>query len=229
MRRAGGGQRTVRLLLALAGAALLVAILAQVFLPGIAASRISSRVGRYGKVESVKVHAWPAVELLWGSADSVSVRARSLDLSPAQAAKLLWEGRGVNSMQLAASSIQVGPVRLSDARLRKHGSSVSAEAVIDDANVRAALPPGFHVQLLGSEAGRVRVRASGGLFGVGATVTALAAPSEGRLVVHPLGALLEGVTLILFSDPHVHVEGVGASVRTTSPPSYRLTMSARLR
>jgi hypothetical protein len=47
--------------------------------------------------------------------------------------------------------------------------------------------------------------------------------------VHPLGLLLGGVTLTLFSDPHVYVEGVGASLRSRSPPSYRLTMSARLR
>jgi hypothetical protein len=229
MRRVGGGQRTIRLLLAVVAAGLLVLVLAQVFGPRIAANRISSRVGRYGTVESVHVRAWPAVELLWGSADSVSVRARSLSLSPAQAARLLWEGRGVHSMRLAASSLRLGTVRLGEARLRKHGSSLSAEAVIGEADVRAALPPGFHVQLLGSEAGQVRVRASGGLFGVGATVPAVAAPSDGRLVVHPLGLLLGGVTLTLFSDPHVFVEGVGASVRSASPPSYRLTMSARLR
>lgn len=229
MRRVGGGQRTIRLLLALVAAALLVLVLAQVFGPGIAADRISSRVGRYGKVVSVHVRAWPAVELLWGSADSVSVRAKSLSLSPAQAAKLLWEGRGVHSMQLAASTLRIDTVRLGEASLRKHGSSLSAEAVIGEADVKAAMPPGFHVQLLGSEGGQVRVRASGGLFGVGATVPALAAPSDGRLVVHPLGLLLGGVTLTLFSDPHIYVEGVGASLRSPSPPSYRLTMSARLR
>ena len=46
--------------------ACLVLALAQVLLPRIAASRISSRVGRYGTVQSVSVKAWPAVELLWG-------------------------------------------------------------------------------------------------------------------------------------------------------------------
>ena len=54
---------------------MLVLALAQVLLPRIAASRISSRVGRYGKVQSVSVSAWPAVELLWGSVDSVRVAA----------------------------------------------------------------------------------------------------------------------------------------------------------
>jgi hypothetical protein len=35
--------------------------------------------------------------------------------------------------------------------------------------------------------------------------------------------------LTLFSDPHVYVEGVGASVLGESPARYRLTMTARLR
>ena len=229
MRRLGGGQRRTRLLLGLVAAALLLLLLAQVFGPGIAASRIASRVGRYGALESVEVRAWPAVELLWGSADSVTVRARRLSLSPAQAADLLWEGRGVDSVKLSASSVMIGPLRLSDARLQKQGSSLSAEAVTGEADVRAALPPGLHLELLGSEAGSVHVRASGGLFGVGSTVQALAAASAGRLVVQPLGLLAQGLTVTLFSDPHVYVEGVGASVRSGSPPSYRLRMSARLR
>ena len=51
-------------------------------------------MGKYGTVESVSVKAWPAVKLLWGSADSVTVSAGSLSMSPAQTAKLLWEARG---------------------------------------------------------------------------------------------------------------------------------------
>ena len=54
---------------------MLLLVLAQLLLPRIAASRISSRVGRYGTVQSVSVSAWPAVELLWGHADSVRVKA----------------------------------------------------------------------------------------------------------------------------------------------------------
>ena len=49
---------------------------------GIAASRISSRVGRYGKVQSVSVSAWPAVELLWGHADSVHGAGREPRAEP---------------------------------------------------------------------------------------------------------------------------------------------------
>ena len=57
----------------------------------------------------------------------------------------------------------------------------------------------------------------------------MAGASEGKLVAHPLGFLIEGLRLTLFADPHVYVEGVGASVAGEQPLSYRLSMSARLR
>ncbi|HTW43184.1 MAG TPA: LmeA family phospholipid-binding protein [Solirubrobacteraceae bacterium] len=212
-----------------AGAVVVVLALAQVLLPRLAASRISSRVGRYGKVESVSVSAWPALKLLWGDANSVRVRAKSLSLSPAQAAGLLWEGRDVASMDLSAQSVQLESLHLTDASLQQRGSALHAQALVSEAAVQAALPTGFGVRLLRSEDGRVEVRATGGLFGVGASVNALALASDGKLVAHPVGFLVEALQLTLFSNPHVYVEGVGASVAGEDPLSYRLTMSARLR
>jgi hypothetical protein len=218
-----------RLALLLAGGAVLLLGLAQLFLPRIAASRISSRLGRYGTVESVSVSAWPAVKLLWGSADSATVRAGSLGLSPAQTAKLLWEARGLSRISMTAASVREGPLRLSGVSFRKRGQALFAEGRISAADVRSALPEGLEVQLLSSEGGEVEVKAAGGLFGVRASVDAVAAPSDGKLVVHPVGALLSGLQLTLFSDPHVYVRGVGARVDPSQPSSYRLTMSASLR
>ena len=80
--RGGTAGRKLRLLAYVAGGVVLLLALAQLLLPRIAASRISSRVGRYGKVQSVSVSAWPALKLLWGKADSAQVRAGSLSLSP---------------------------------------------------------------------------------------------------------------------------------------------------
>jgi hypothetical protein len=232
MRRDGGriqGALARRIALALAGAVVALLVLAQIVLPRIAANRISSRVGRYGKVVSVHVTAWPAVKLLWGRADSATVRARQLRLSPAQSAKLLWEGRGVSRIDVQAASAQEGPLRLTAVRLRKRGDKLSAQALASAADVQAALPPGFQVQLLGSARGQVEVRASGGLFGLGASVDAVAEADAGKLVAHPRG-LLEGLGLTLFSDPHVYVEGVGA--HAVSGPrgasAYLLSMSASL-
>jgi hypothetical protein len=213
----------------LAGGTALALALVQVLLPRIAASRISSRVGRYGTVESVHVSAWPAVTLLWGSADSVTVRAGHLKLSPEQTAQLLWEARGASTMEVTASSLQEGPLRLGDAILHKHGEALTAQARMTAAEVRAALPEGLDVKLLSSEHGEVRVRASGALFSVKTSVDAVAGAIDGRLIAHPLGILLSGLRLTLFSDPHVHVEGVGASIDGRRPRVYELTMRASLR
>jgi hypothetical protein len=219
-------RRGVRIALWLAGGIVVLLGLAQVFLPKLAASKISSRVGRYGSVDSVHVSAWPAIELLWGHADSVTVRASRLRVSPSQTAKLLDETSGVQHLDLTAASATEGPLPVSGVRLHKRGKQLSAQAFVSEADVQAALPPGFAVQLLGSQDGQVEVRASGGLFGVGASVNAVALASEGKLIVHPRGLLIEALRLTLFSDPRVYVEGVGAA---RSGAGYELSMEARLR
>jgi LmeA-like phospholipid-binding len=228
MRLRGASASRPRLALLLAGGLVLALALVQVLLPRIAAGRISSRVGRYGHVSSVSVSAWPAVKLLWGSADSVRVRAGSLAVEPAQVASLLSEAAGAASMDVSAARVQLGSLRLTDAILHKRGAEMSARALATQSAVQAALPAGFGVRLLRSGHGRVEVQATGALFGVGASVNAVAGARDGKLIAHPVG-LLEGVRLTLFSSPHVYVQGVGASVHGEQPLSYMLTMSARLR
>jgi hypothetical protein len=215
----------------LAGAIALVLVLAQLLLPRIAADRVRARVGKYGTVESVSVSAWPAVELLWGTVGSVKVRAKSLQISPAQTAKLLWEARGVQRMDVTVDSVREGPLQLHDASFKKHGDALQGQAWIAKADVKAALGEGFEVRLQGSGAGQVEVRVGGGLFGVNTSVDAVARAQEGKLVVHPLGFLLEGLKLTLFANPHVRVEGVGAIAVTGrgGVAGYRLTMKASLR
>ena len=74
------------------------------------------------------------------------------------------------------------------------------------------------------------MRASGGLFGVGASVDAVARRERRQAGGASAGAAVGGLQLTLFSDPHVYVEGVGASVEDRPAAlSYRLTMRASLR
>lgn len=230
MRLARGTRGSRRLLLALAAALALLLVLAQLLLPRLAADRISSRVGRYGAVNSVSVSAWPAIELLWGHADSVQVGAAHLALEPGQAATLLSEASGVARMDLRAQSVAIGKLALTDATLRKRGAQLQASALVTEAAAQAALPAGLEdVRLLRSEQGAVEVQVRGSLFGFGASVDVLAQPREGELIAHPLGLLAGALTLTVFSSPHVYVEAVAASPQPTQPPSYRLAISARLR
>jgi DUF2993 family protein len=229
MRRDGGSGRTIRLLAWAAGGVLLLLALLQLLLPRIAASRISARIGKYGHVDSVNVSAWPALELLWGDADSVHVRAGRLELGARQLSSLLGEAHGAHDLDVSATEVRLGTLSLSGARLTKRGRALSATALASEASVRAALPPGLGVQLLSSQDGQVKVRASGGLFGVSASVDAVALASEGKLIAHPLGFLIEGLRITLFADDHVRVTGVGASVASEQPRVYRLTIAAELR
>jgi hypothetical protein len=215
---------------ALAGGIVLVLLLAQFLLPGIAANRISTRLSRYGKVESVSVEAFPALKLLWHDADSVTVRATSLKLTPAQTASLLWEARGLNHIDLTASSMTEGPLRLRDVSVHKRAKSLTAQAQMNTTDATGAPSEGFGLQLLGSEGGQVKVRASGGLFGVGGSVDAVVLASDGKLVARPVGFPLDALTLTLFSEPHVHVAGVGVRAVSGSgrAPGYQLAIRANL-
>ncbi len=208
---------------------LVLLALAQLVLPSIAADRISSRVGRYGHVDSVSVSAWPAVELLWGHADSVKVHARALRMSPAQSVDLLAQGRGVSRIDARVDELREGSLRLTDATLRKRGSALHAQGTVSAADAAAALPAGVGVSLIGSRGGAVEVRVTGGLFGVGAAVDAVAQAGEGRLIVHPTGVLLGALRLTLFADPRIAVEGVEAGALGGAEAGYRLGMSASLR
>ena len=230
--RAGRGGKAARIALGVVGAVVVLLVLAQLFLPRIAANRVRSRVEKYGTVKSVAVKAWPAVELLWGDAESVHVQARSLELSKAQVAKLLGEAHGVRSILASAESVKVGPLQLYDASLQKHGDALTGTAWASRADVMKALGEGFEVQLRSSGAGRVQISVAGGLFGVKAGVEAVVEAQAGDVVVHPLGFLLEGLKLTLFAEPGVYVEGVGASVAAGPPgqgAGYRLSFRASLR
>ncbi len=222
----------MRIAIGVAAAILVVLVLAQLLLPGIAANRVRDMVARYGTVKSVTVKAWPAVKLLWKSADEVDVHAGSLSIGPEQTVELLSEASGASTVKGGADSVREGPLVLSDVHLQKRGRSMYAQATISEADVKRALPPGFDVALVGSGAGAVRVRVTGGLFGVGASVEAVAKGEQGKLVVQPTASFLAGLKVTLFSDPRVYIEGVDARPEQGAAgkgPGYRLSMWASLR
>ena len=219
-----------RALLCGAGAVILLLALAQLVLPRIAESRIRSRLDPYGEVHSVHVSAWPAIELLWGDADSAQVRAGELALSTARAATLLHEAKGISRISFTAAGIRLGKLRLTGATLDKHGNALTAAGIVSGGDLRAALPPGVTLRLLASRAGKVTVRVSGALFGLGASLDAVGEASSGRIVVHPQGPLLGVLSLTLYSDPRVYVVGLSAvPVKTAAAPAYRVGLTALLR
>jgi hypothetical protein len=228
--------RASRIALAVLALVLALALLAQALLPGVAATRVRARVKRYGPVHSVHVSAFPAVELLWGQAGSVSVSAGTLTATPTQIASLLWEARSIGTLTVLAQggvlrTAQLpGGLEVSDVRMQKRGSSVFATARMTQAQLQRAMPSGFSVQPTASGQGEIEARASGGLFGLQASLTVLVRASEGNLIAEPRGLPFGGIaTVTLFSAPHLKVESVGMRVVSQHPLTYGVSLRASLR
>jgi hypothetical protein len=223
----------VRIAIGMGVAIVALVVLAQLLAPGIAARVVRGKVEKYGSVKSVQVKAWPALKLVWRRADEVRVSAGKLKLEPEQAVALLGEAKGTDRVRVNAESVEVGGLKLTDAKLEKRGSELRAEGVMSAEDVKRALPEGIEVALVKSEEGTVEVRASGGLFGVGASVDAVAQAEDGKLVVKPTGLLLSALKLTLFESASVYVEGVEARALESKPGEgavgYELSMWASLR
>ena len=80
-----------------AGGIVVALVLAQLVLPAIAARIARDQVGKYGAVRSVSVHALPAIELLWGHAESATRGAPATCAERLQLDGLLPDRRGSRS------------------------------------------------------------------------------------------------------------------------------------
>jgi LmeA-like phospholipid-binding len=221
--------------LGIAAGAVAVLGLAQLLLPGLAAQRVRDQLGRYGTVRSVSVSAFPAIELLWGNAQSATVSAGNLDMSPAQASELLWKARGVQRVDMRAASMRVGTLTLRDVSWRKRGQELTTRGSVAEADLLAAIPGSTGFQLLGSTAGGVEMRVSGSLFGVAGSVEVLLSAKEGEVVAQPQGIPFAGfVKITLLSAPHMYIQSFGLTGSTSASaaagdPSYLVSINARLR
>lgn len=211
--------------------------LAQAILPRLAADLVRDRIKPYGHLEDVSVKAFPAIELLWGKADSASATAKRLSLSGADAVKLVWEGRGVRDTTLKVAALELkvpglpSGVVLHDVVLRKRGDRLESQSTITQADLDRASPSGVRIRLLASEPDTVKVIASGSLFGVRATVEAVAMPSEGKLIAQPVNIPFGGfVRMTLVADPHLYLERISVTPeRHGSQAAWRLRLGGRLR
>jgi hypothetical protein len=226
--------------LLLIGLALALGI-SQLVLPAIAARVLRDRVARYGEVQSASVTALPAVELLWGSAESASLDATRLSITPSELIALLVEAKPVRDLTVRAQEVRLlhpgfgaGAVALSDTVLQKRGEEVRVRALLTSAALQAALPAGVDLGLLAGAGGSIDVQASGQLFGFRASLDAQVRAVEGKVMLIPTQSLLSGLARItLFSDPRLQVLGVSAIQDPTegaggAADAWELSLRARL-
>ena len=197
--------------LAAVGFVLLVLVVAQLVLPGIAARRVRDQFSKSGTVLDVKVSAFPAVKLLWHRADSVVVRLATYRAPVSELSNTLTETGDAGSVDASVQVLSVGPLALRDATMRKRGSSLTAAATVTQADLRSAVFFLQGVVPVTSADGSLTLRGTASFLGLTASVSATVAARDGALVVAPDVPFGGIATLTLFNDPHVYVESVSAS------------------
>jgi hypothetical protein len=217
----------MRRIIALATGALvlLVLVLPQLLLPGIAAQQLRDRIGRSGKVLSIEVDAFPAIELLWHQADKVVIRMASYQSDPGHLGSLLQQAGDVGSLDASVAQLDTGLLRLQNASLKKRGDELTGSALVTEGNLRAAVPFLDSVTPVASGGGQLTLRGTGSFLGVSATADAVVQPSHGALVVVPEVPFGSLATVTVFSNPHVQVQGVSAS---SAPGGFAVTARARV-
>ncbi len=202
---------------------IVVLVVAQLVLPGIAAQRLHDRLAKSGRILSVQVSAFPAIELLWHRADHVVVRMASYHSNPGHLSSLLDEAADVGTLDASTRELNTGLITLRNASLHKRGNQLTGSAGVTEGDLHSAL--GGAVQGLQPVAsGDGQLVLQGTLLGVTAQATLRA--QDGKLVIQPDVPLLNLVTLTVFSDPHVEVQSVGAA---TAPDGFAFNAQARLR
>src|SRR6266480_4513686 len=161
-------RRVAVIIVAVGVAVMFVAV--QLLLPGIAEDRLRDRLAHDGRVESVRVSAFPAVKLLWGKADRVTVRMANVHAAVGRLGDLIGRTADAGRVDASTRELDVLTLRLRDARLRKRGNTLEGEATVTDADLGAALPQGFAVRPVASAGGQLVLRGTATLFG--ATISA---------------------------------------------------------
>ena len=211
---------------ATAGAVLLLLVLAQLVLPGIAEQRLRDRLARSGTVLKVEVDAFPAIELLWHQADRVVIKLARYRSGPGPLGTMLSEAGNVGSLDATAAELDTGLLTLRNASLRKRGSALTGSASVIESDLRTAVPFLDSVQPVASADGRLTLRGTATLFGVSATADATVAASDGGVVIAPNVPLGGLATVTVFSNPHVEVQGLSAR---SAPDGFSVTAVGRLR
>lgn len=209
--------------LGVVGVVLLVLLVAQLVLPGIAANRLRDQLSKSGTVMSVKVSAFPAIELLWGRADGVVVRMGRYEAGASEIGSKLGRAADVGTLDLTAQEVQSGALTFREARLHKQGNQLIGSATVMQSDLRAAVPFLDNVQPVASSGGQLILRGTATLLGINASVDAVVAARDGTLVVAPNVPFGGIATITLLNDPHVRVESVSAS---TVPGGFRLQAQA---
>jgi len=218
--------------LSLAGlvSVVLVLTVSQLILPGIATHRLESSLARNGQDVRVSLSAFPAVELLFGQANTVVVHIRKLTSRASRVGNLLARAQGVGTLNATVGELDTHGLILTDVSLEKRGGTITATGTVTRAAVQALLP--FNLTVIPTAAGAAGLLIHGSITILGHTIAARArvAAQDGKIILHPdlsgPTELLDPLDITVFDNPAVWIDHVTAVSRGGS---YTLTASGHYR
>ena len=246
-----------RWLIGVVGVLLLLLVVAQLTLPRIAADSIRHRLSAHGHVLSVSVSAFPAIKLLWGQADSVSVRMSSYGpahttttsasssthsvrghatpsshpdphSSMRRLADLLANTANTDSLTASVGQFDSGHVHLEQVVVDKHSGQLTASALLTADALHHALPPHFALHPITSPAGELLFHGRAKVLGSRLAVKGRLIAHHGRLVIEPdLGGFFPSFLSLNVFDDSRIVIESVHSQATRG--GWELTASARIR
>ncbi len=196
-------------------------VVLQLVLPRLAERRLRAQLADTGRVVSVDVSAFPAVELLWHHADAVRVHIGEATLGVGDLGDRLDRTRDVDTVDAVVDRLDLGPLVLRHLALHKRGEHLDGEASLTRADLQSALPVGLGLRPVASGDGSLVMEADVGPVAVRARLSA----SGGALRIAADGLLGGFGSLTVFEDPRVAVEGVGARPR---PDGFTVMATGRL-
>ena len=214
----------VRIVFGLAVVALLF-LATELFVPRAAERNLREELSRSGEVRSVDIESFPALRLLWGSADDVEVVMGDVRAGPGEIADLVDSTRRTEKLDARAATARVGTLVLRDLRMTKDDAQLRGEAGVASGDLAAALPPGLGVQPL-LDGDQLVLEGTAEVLGAEVSARARLVAEEGSVIVAPEGILGGFARLTVFSDPRMSVDAVGARPR---PDGFTMTAEGRLR
>jgi hypothetical protein len=202
-------------LVAAAGVLCAATAAAQAFLPHVVEGRIRAALGPQATGLHVEVRATPAIKLLWGRVDHVTVHADRLRADGSSSPpldELLARAGAISEMDVHVRRLQApGGIEVHDVALRKDGDRISARAGLDRATLAAALPAGLDVKPLPAPDGQILLDGAAAPFGTRVGGRARVLAEGGRVVIRPEGLPFASlVTVPVFSSDRLAVDGLGA-------------------
>ena len=102
-------------------AVVVLAVAAQLVLPGIGEGQIEDRLTENGGSATAELSATPAVRLLWGDGDRLEVRGSGLDLDLSENPEVLDRLDGFGEVDVSLSDFRAGPFDVTSFELARSG------------------------------------------------------------------------------------------------------------